>query len=31
MDERTLDDILDPTKMIHPRTIAGLQRPKAAK
>ena len=29
MDERTLDEILDPTKMIHPRTIAGLKRPKA--
>jgi aspartate ammonia-lyase len=27
MDERTLDEILDPTKMIHPRTIAGLKRP----
>jgi len=26
MDERTLDEILDPAKMIHPRTIAGLKR-----
>jgi aspartate ammonia-lyase len=26
MDERTLDEILDPVKMINPRTIAGLKR-----